>query len=830
MRCAVFGCSSDNQTTKRVDKSVSFYGFPKDSVVEKQWVIACCREGKFNTKTSRICSKHFKPESFERNLQQELLQYESKKGPKLKRDAVPSLYLPRSKSLSINQLKREERFTKRESKKFVEQILTQSSSTAAEPGGDLVYQELKTDITETTKSVGPGSHKRQLKPTAIPSVYRAYPEYYQPKPKKLKKISDVQKEEEENVQPFNTLLKSKSVDTAITTQEVLIGNTINTSVEDQEMERNLNLISKLKQINSNIEIEIEPNVPERRSYKPQPVKAVVLKDLSIPIIKLDALEECCNRLTQENKNLKEKFKTLQKQSAVLPSLIDNTGSNNEEYRKMSKSNLLKVPVASVTMQTAPTALPERCDSLRKKIKVLQQTIRRKNQKITELVKLVSILQKQGTIDASLKDLIQDTSDEDQEIERNLDLISKLSRDNSNIEIEIEPNTPEHRSYKPRPLKALVLNGLNAPIIQSDALEGHCNRLSQENKDLKEKLKTLHKQNAGLLSLMDNTGTNRQRNDIIDLRDIKDLCRTCLLKSKNLTHINDKITLPSAQATCLLKSNNLTHIYDTMTLPSAQATEIVISKVLESILSTPLAVSDNVPTQICETCKNQIIFIATIRYAFEKANSFLQLHSTGHLEKQTINEQNTIERDNTDINNFLECKVEEDLYEETSNDLQGSEEINWEFVDCIKEDLVSDDDPLESDPSIMCVSKVEPPLLQTDISIGEAPNRPNSPRYSKTSRISHTCPICYKDLTLADFLLHIRGHKALKKYLGGPKYICQTKYQASPITDKGLLGGEGEILHICYVCQKKLKATEYFVHLNLPPCSRVFKKQNSYCHI
>ncbi|XP_072394811.1 uncharacterized protein [Diabrotica undecimpunctata] len=810
MRCAVFGCSSDNQTTKRVDKSVSFYGFPKDSVVEKLWVIACCREGKFNTKTSRICSKHFKPESFERNLQQELLQYESKKGPKLKRDAVPSLYLPRSKSLSINQLKRQERFSKRESKKIVEQILTQSSSTAAEQGGNSVCPERKTDITETTKSVGPGSYKSQLKPNAVPSVFRAFPEYYQPKPKKLRKTSDVQKEEETNVQAFNTLVKSQPVDTAITTQEVLV----DTSVEDQEIETNISLIAKLKQINSNIEIEIEPNVPEHRSYKPQPVKALVLKDLSIPIIKFDALEECCNRLAQENMNLKEKLKL-----AGLPSLTDNTGSNNEEYRKIPESNLLKVPVASasVGLQTVSIALPETCDSLRQKIKDLQQTIRRKDQKITKLIKLVSSLQTQGTIDASLKDLIQDTSVEDQEIERNLDLISELSRDDSNIEIEIEPNTPEHRSYKPRPLKALVLNGLNIPIIQSDAIEGHCNRLSQENKNLKEKLKTLQKQPAGLPSLTDNTGTNRQPKDIIDLRDIKDLCRTCLLKSKNLTHINDKITLPSSQATCLLKSNNLTHINDKITLPSAQATEIVISKVLESILSTPLAVSDNVPNQICETCKNQIIFIATIRYAFEKANSFLQLHSTGHLEKQAINEHNIIERDNTEINILLECKVEEDLFEETLNDLQGSEEINWELVDRIKEDVVSDDDPLESDPSIMCVSKVKPLLLQTDISTGEAPNRPNSPRCSETrkfkSHISHMCPICYTDLTLADFLPHIRGHEELQKYLGGPKYILKTKYQASPSTDKGLLGGEGEILHICYICQKKLKAAEYIVHLN-----------------
>uniref|UniRef100_A0A6P7GZB7 Uncharacterized protein LOC114344850 n=1 Tax=Diabrotica virgifera virgifera TaxID=50390 RepID=A0A6P7GZB7_DIAVI len=125
MRCAVAGCLSDNQK-KNGDKSVRFHGFSKDLALEKLWVITCCREDKFNTKTSRICSKHFKQEDFERNLQHELLQYESKKGPKLKSDAFPSLHLPQSKSLFINQLQRQERPSKRESKRIVEQIIAQS--------------------------------------------------------------------------------------------------------------------------------------------------------------------------------------------------------------------------------------------------------------------------------------------------------------------------------------------------------------------------------------------------------------------------------------------------------------------------------------------------------------------------------------------------------------------------------------------------------------------------------------------------------------------------------------------------------------------------------
>lgn len=92
------------------------------------WIIACCREDNFNPKTSRFCSKHFKSEDYERNLQHELLQYESKKGPKLKPDAVPSLFLPKSKSVSLNQAKRQKRHSKRESNKFVKDLIAQSSS------------------------------------------------------------------------------------------------------------------------------------------------------------------------------------------------------------------------------------------------------------------------------------------------------------------------------------------------------------------------------------------------------------------------------------------------------------------------------------------------------------------------------------------------------------------------------------------------------------------------------------------------------------------------------------------------------------------------------
>lgn len=99
MRCAVYGCNSNNQK-REFKKPVRFYTFPKDNV--NLWVNACCRPNKFNAKNARICSRHFKDSDFERNLAYELLNYLPRKGRKLKPNAVPTLCLPKGKSYKYN--------------------------------------------------------------------------------------------------------------------------------------------------------------------------------------------------------------------------------------------------------------------------------------------------------------------------------------------------------------------------------------------------------------------------------------------------------------------------------------------------------------------------------------------------------------------------------------------------------------------------------------------------------------------------------------------------------------------------------------------------------
>ena len=81
--CSVAICSSP--------KEAIYHTFPKNSHTEKLWIIACKREGTINVKNARICSKHFKDDDYERDLQHELLNLPPRK--RLKADAVPSVGL-----------------------------------------------------------------------------------------------------------------------------------------------------------------------------------------------------------------------------------------------------------------------------------------------------------------------------------------------------------------------------------------------------------------------------------------------------------------------------------------------------------------------------------------------------------------------------------------------------------------------------------------------------------------------------------------------------------------------------------------------------------------
>ncbi|XP_025834118.1 uncharacterized protein LOC108739559 isoform X13 [Agrilus planipennis] len=105
MRCAVFGCHSDNQS-KRFKKDIMFFSFPSDKKISDIWKNLCHRSDNFNVKTSRICSKHFVQSDY--NLKHLLVLFNDKsnKFRRLKPDSIPSQFLTTSVVTSSSRSRR----------------------------------------------------------------------------------------------------------------------------------------------------------------------------------------------------------------------------------------------------------------------------------------------------------------------------------------------------------------------------------------------------------------------------------------------------------------------------------------------------------------------------------------------------------------------------------------------------------------------------------------------------------------------------------------------------------------------------------------------------
>ena len=81
--CAVAICPSPKDT--------SYHNFPRDIELQNLWIQLTKRKDTIKPKTARICSRHFKPEDFERDLKHELLNLPLRK--LLKPGSIPSLNL-----------------------------------------------------------------------------------------------------------------------------------------------------------------------------------------------------------------------------------------------------------------------------------------------------------------------------------------------------------------------------------------------------------------------------------------------------------------------------------------------------------------------------------------------------------------------------------------------------------------------------------------------------------------------------------------------------------------------------------------------------------------
>lgn len=94
-QCAVWNCSSLHGQIDKEGKKISLHAFPlKDATRLKAWVHACGRQDFIPNKVDRVCSLHFNPEDFERDLQLELMGQDPtkrKRATKLKPGTVPHL-------------------------------------------------------------------------------------------------------------------------------------------------------------------------------------------------------------------------------------------------------------------------------------------------------------------------------------------------------------------------------------------------------------------------------------------------------------------------------------------------------------------------------------------------------------------------------------------------------------------------------------------------------------------------------------------------------------------------------------------------------------------
>lgn len=72
---------------------VDSYRFPKDIIILKEWKKKCRRKGVWNPVNSFVCSDHFEPGDFVRDMKAEYLGYVPK-CRRLKPEAIPTLNLP----------------------------------------------------------------------------------------------------------------------------------------------------------------------------------------------------------------------------------------------------------------------------------------------------------------------------------------------------------------------------------------------------------------------------------------------------------------------------------------------------------------------------------------------------------------------------------------------------------------------------------------------------------------------------------------------------------------------------------------------------------------
>ncbi|KAF2903773.1 hypothetical protein ILUMI_02400 [Ignelater luminosus] len=122
-----------------------YHRFPKNKSVRDIWLQKCGRGGKWNWESCFICSVHFRNDDYVRDLQAELLGIARRK--LLNENAVPSLFLPNEHVKEEDKSDGEE---ERLRKKYVQEILSNTHTTAASKDNEVIVTETKTGNQATT--------------------------------------------------------------------------------------------------------------------------------------------------------------------------------------------------------------------------------------------------------------------------------------------------------------------------------------------------------------------------------------------------------------------------------------------------------------------------------------------------------------------------------------------------------------------------------------------------------------------------------------------------------------------------------------------------------
>lgn len=84
--CAAFDCNNDSRYTT----GISYHCFPRDEALRSQWLAKISRADLVVSKNSRLCSEHFTPECYVRDLKAEILGLKPRST--LKPGAIPTFF------------------------------------------------------------------------------------------------------------------------------------------------------------------------------------------------------------------------------------------------------------------------------------------------------------------------------------------------------------------------------------------------------------------------------------------------------------------------------------------------------------------------------------------------------------------------------------------------------------------------------------------------------------------------------------------------------------------------------------------------------------------